>query len=88
MQTKIRVSTVTCPACKVEIYSRAQHDYHSCYCGQTTVDGGFNYLRYGWAAESPKPLVRVRYITATRKELYDDWNGRHDKFGFLSGKGD
>jgi hypothetical protein len=87
MQTKVRVKTVTCPQCQVEIYSRARHDYHSCYCGKTTVDGGFDYLSYGWASKEVLPKVRVRYVNATRQELYDDWNTRKDRFGFLD-KGD
>jgi hypothetical protein len=81
---RTRVSTVTCPQCQTEIYSRARHDYHACYCGKTIVDGGFDYLRYGWAAGGPKPKVRIRYIAATRQELQDDWNARKDKFGFFS----
>lgn len=84
---RTRVTTVTCPKCAIEIYSRARHDYHSCYCGKTIVDGGFDYLRYGWAPEGPKPLVRTRYVSATRAELYDDWNRGNDKFGFFSKKG-
>ncbi len=84
---KTRVTTVTCGKCAVEIYSRAVHDYHLCYCGGTMVDGGFDYLRYGWGPNDPKPLVRKRYVNATRKELYDDWNTRNDKFGFYKPKG-
>lgn len=79
---RTRVSTVTCPKCQVEIYSRARHDFHACYCGETMVDGGFDYMRY--LAKDLSTVVRkVRYVNATRQELYDDWNSQSDKFGFI-----
>jgi hypothetical protein len=79
---RTRITTVTCSKCAVEIYSRARHDYHLCFCGSTMVDGGFDYLKYGFGPDDPKPQVRTRYINATRKELYDDWNVGGTKFGF------
>jgi len=82
--TKTRVSTIICPICKAEMFSRARHDYHGCKCG-TFVDGGFDYLRYGWPNGTDKPTSRIRYVVATRQELYDDWNQRIDKFGFIKG---
>ena len=80
---KTRVTTVTCPKCQIEIYSRARHDYHTCFCGETMVDGGFDYLRYG-GKELALILKRTRYVSASRQELYDDWNQRKDKFGFIT----
>lgn len=68
-RAKIRVTTVTCSKCAAEIYSRATHDYHSCFCGRTTVDGGFYYFRVGWDPNSPKPVIRKRCINASRQEL-------------------
>jgi hypothetical protein len=47
------------------------------------VDGGFDYLRYGFPPGDEKPLVRKRYVNATRRELYDDWNTNGGKFGFF-----
>lgn len=81
-----RVQTVTCPKCGSEMYSRAQHDYHGCKCG-TVVDGGFSYLRFGWPGGSEKPKTRIRYVNATRRELYDDWNTGANKFGVIDKKG-
>lgn len=80
---KTRVLTVTCPECKSEMYSRSRHDFHGCSCG-TFVDGGFDYLRYG-GMDLTKIVKRTRYVNATRQELYDDWNNRKDKFGFIKG---
>lgn len=38
-------ATVRCNRCKVSIRSRYRHDFKSCKCGDTSVDGGFDYLR-------------------------------------------
>lgn len=80
---RTRVMTITCPKCGAEMYSRARHDYHGCNCG-TVVDGGFDYLRYGWPNGAEKPKVRTRYVNASRRELFDDWNTRKDKYGFIT----
>lgn len=42
IQTGIR-----CGVCDEAIYSNSRHDFVSCKCGETYVDGGFDYLRYG-----------------------------------------
>lgn len=80
---RTRVFTVTCPDCKAEMYSRARHDFHGCFCG-TFVDGGFDYVRYG-GKDLNSIVKRTRYVKATRQELYDDWNNRKDQFGFIKG---
>jgi hypothetical protein len=36
----IIVKGIKCLICGDEIFSRANHDYHSCYCGNISVDGG------------------------------------------------
>ena len=38
---------VRCSECKEVIYSLSRHDWHTCKCGATFVDGGRDYLRYG-----------------------------------------
>ncbi len=79
---KTKVSTVICPKCQIEMYSRARHDFHSCKCG-TFVDGGFDYIRYGCPVGFNALVIKIRYVAATRQELYDDWNKRINKFGFI-----
>lgn len=71
--------------CGDELYSRAQHDFRCCSCGGVFVDGGFDYLRFGCPAGVPPAdiRVRVRYVAATRRQLYDDWNNRRKRFGFV-----
>lgn len=86
MSVRTRVRTVTCTECGAEMYSRARHDLHGCECG-TFVDGGFDYLRAGWSKGDKRPITSTRYVAATRQELYDDWNKRIDKFGFIQKKG-
>lgn len=83
MGVKTRVYTIICPSCKLEMYSRARHDFHGCKCG-TFVDGGFDYLRYGGPNGFPKPTGKTRYVAATRQQLFEDWNRQTNKFGFIA----
>ena len=41
------VTGVRCAECKEVIVSAYRHDWHTCGCGATFVDGGRDYLRYG-----------------------------------------
>ena len=41
------VSGIICPTCKEPIWSRHRHDFRHCFCKDTFVDGGRDYLRYG-----------------------------------------
>lgn len=87
---KTRVWTITCPSCKLELFSRARHDYRLCGCpANTMVDGGFaEYVRYGGAdLNALRESFRHRFVKASKQELYDDWNRRHDKFGVIAKKG-
>lgn len=89
---KTRVWTITCPNCKVEMYSRAHHDYRLCGCAaKMMVDGGFaGYVRYGSCPalfKKVKKSFRYRFVNATRQELYDDWNKQVNKFGIIGRKG-
>ncbi len=76
----ITVKAVVCHCCKDTIYSRARHDFHFCSCGHTHVDGGFDYLKYGAAIP---PEVKEIEVSATKRELYDDWNHHVDKYGLI-----
>jgi len=83
MRKKIRVSTVICPGCKAEIYSRARHDFHTCGCPeQTFIDGGFDYTRYGGKSYG-QIQHKTRYLPITRQKLYEDWNYKVDKLGVI-----
>mgnify|MGYP001558440678 CR=1 FL=1 len=81
---KTRVSTITCPSCGDEIFSRATHDCHSCSCETVAIDGGREYVKICFKDKMPKQ--RIRYVNASRQELYDDWNKRIDKYGRIEKK--
>ncbi len=88
--SKTRVWTITCPSCKVEMFSRARHDYRLCGCPfETMVDGGFSgYVRYGGKDVGLlRASFRYRFVKASKQELYDDWNRMQNKFGVISKKG-
>lgn len=76
------VHAIICPSCHDTIYSRAHHDFHYCSCGETFIDGGFEYTRVG-----AKDLSLVKDITleipATKQELYDDWNKSINHYGLI-----
>lgn len=81
----ITVTTIQCPRCGDKIYSRTRHDFHYCSCGKVFVDGGFDYLRYGWDNDIQQQDIKIEKldIDTTKKTLYDDWNYQYDKFGII-----
>lgn len=51
-----RIIGVQCPVCKKRMFSFHVHDYKVCGCkNETMVDGGREYLRYGWKAQGKRP---------------------------------
>lgn len=82
-----KVKAIQCQKCKDIIFSRAVHDYHSCTCGNVTIDGGFDYIHYWWERSViKKPRIIQKYIKTTRAQLYNDWNCQIDKFGTIKEK--
>ncbi len=75
----MKIKTITCPNCKDEIYSRAQHDFKYCSCGDIFIDGGLDLTRFGFKKE--KPQIIERELDITKQELYNDWNKKIDKYG-------
>ncbi len=50
-------SGVLCPACKKRMFSYHVHDYRLCGCeNETMIDGGKEYLRYGWRTTKPEVI--------------------------------
>jgi hypothetical protein len=91
MTTTTRYLALQCNICKSVIISRAHHDFNGCAChnnggsgifidGDSSVDSG-GYIRIGGHPEN------ISYfhvdLPFTRKEIYDDWNRRLDKFKFI-----
>lgn len=46
------MSKVKCLQCDTVIESKSRHDFRECPCGNAFVDGGRDYLRYGWHVEN------------------------------------
>ena len=78
-----KVNAIKCLKCGDTIYSRAGHDFRQCSCGECFIDGGFEYVRIGGDEKNWKS--KKINVNATKKELYDDWNTRTDKFGKIKG---
>ena len=79
-----KVNAIICPVCNDRIFSRARHDFRSCSCNAIFVDGGFDYMRCGGREEN---LSKIEHITlnvsATKEQLYNDWNKVINKFGLI-----
>lgn len=66
-----RIWGVECPKCKRRMFSHYRHDYKTCSCpNQTMVDGGRDYLRYGWSTENGGKPPRRIYWTEKRDGKY------------------
>jgi ribosomal protein L37AE/L43A len=81
----VKITAVKCNKCNDTIFSRAHHDFHYCTCGATFIDGGFDYVRFGYAPEAGKPEMVEIEVDATKSELYSDWNHRTNKYGVIKG---
>ena len=79
----IKVSAIRCPSCSCIIYSRARHDFRGCPCGETAIDGGFDYTKI--SAKEPTKIGYVEVeLDCTREDLYDDWNKGVDFYGRIT----
>lgn len=45
---------IQCPKCREILFSESTHDYKFCSCESVSVDGGTDYLRYGWSNDIKK----------------------------------
>lgn len=78
----MKVTGVVCNECKDFIYSRARHDYHSCSCGNSFIDGGRDYIRCGWT-EGKSPKMAKMDVGATASILAQDYYKDLDNFGVM-----
>ena len=81
-----KIPATVCPNCMCALYSRAEHDYISCFCGGISVDGGYSnrYGRRSWDPDKVDPTKifgMVLEVEATPFEIFNDWNKRIDKLG-------
>ena len=77
----ITVNAIKCRKCKTIVYSRAQHDYRACQCGDIAIDGGREYTKLSF--NKFMPVIKRIEIDATEKQLFDDWNNYGTKYGFI-----
>lgn len=59
-----RIWGIECSRCKQRLFSFHRHDFKYCECGGTFVDGGRDYLRYGYMNSVQPP--RKIYWTKKR----------------------
>jgi hypothetical protein len=66
------VTLVICTACNTGIFSVSVHDFHYCPCGSTFVDGGFDYIRFGYPPGTRRPRTVTLKVPQSMKELLND----------------
>lgn len=81
-----RIHGVECPKCKKRMFSFHVHDYKTCGCpNDTMVDGGRDYLRYGWSGkkDSKKPrLIRWCKRDGDYKKISAPYSRIKDRFPY------
>lgn len=80
-EVKLEVTAIECPTCGDILFSRANHDFRRCTCGECAIDGGFEYTKVVGVSKT----FRLK-IVQTKQELYDDWNMSTDKYGLIKNK--
>jgi hypothetical protein len=78
---KVTVTAAECPSCDALIYSRDRHDFHWCPCGDTAIDGGFDYVKTSYRSSPPK-LIKLE-LNVTKKQLFADYNLNTNKYGTI-----
>lgn len=73
----IVINAVRCTVCGDLIASRHRHDFKSCKCGATFVDGGRDYCRYGYRTGHPPDALSV-FRPQTDTEYQDYLNAMWD----------
>jgi len=70
----MKITAIQCPGCKDIIISRARHDYNTCSCGETAIDGGQqDYVSVSGNLLSGVKLLHID-LPVTLRELYNDWS--------------
>ena len=64
---KGRQKGIMCLSCKEKLFSYNRHDFKYCKCHKVFVDGGYDYLRYGFPF-GPRCVVKVKVIERIIKE--------------------
>ena len=79
----MKIQCVKCIECGDIIFSRARHDFRSCGCGYTSIDGGLEYSKV--SCEDLNTVICLEVdLPVTKKELYNDWNYHLNNYGILT----
>lgn len=93
----IKMGAIKCLLCGDTVYSRTNHDFKRCYCGNVFMDGGpvfrnnesNGHYRCGAKIldKSEDTFIKLD-VNATDLEkvgkiLFDDWNNEENEFGLM-----
>jgi hypothetical protein len=63
----LHVNAVLCTGCGSTIYSTMRHHMAACECGKTAIDGGREYQRLSFDADTPFEEFRLNLLTGERE---------------------
>lgn len=64
---RFKITALYCFKCKDLIYSRHRHDFKHCECGEHFIDGGRDYVRFGYKDPGDYELLSVLLPWASAK---------------------
>jgi len=76
------ITVIKCKICNVTIFSRCRHDFHSCKCGNCSIDGGREYVKISYKNSNDYEIKEIN-IQQTQRELYDDWRTETNRYGTM-----
>ena len=94
----VKLAGIKCLMCGDVIYSRANHDFKWCSCGNCYVDAGpailsdgydpeKGFMRIGWTVKDKVvdivEIVEVPDKINPKHCLFQDWNHNTDKYGLV-----
>lgn len=59
---------VCCLICDTNLYSEFRHDFKYCPCGHVFVDGGTDYLRYGYTPDVYSEKIGTFFLQVIDRE--------------------
>lgn len=58
MKRPMATNIAKCKSCGDVIESKHRHDFQACKCGDIFIDGGKDYIRFGWPGDkSPDECI-------------------------------